>query len=209
MEKADFFSQYKIKILLEIARLKSSNWLFFAVFIVCFGFLVYNYFNPLLTNLYLTGFIFLVGISQLIFYIILLGRINSMKNNLHRITVDMRLESPQPNSKTNSETPNEKVKEPKKQISAKTFPNPPIIQKQEVKTDKYSSLSDSPPRVSTEDKLNFADNVIKLGEIAQSCRDLIEDEGELAKKEQTRLFLKRDEFKKLYSLVKSLEIDSF
>lgn len=55
----------------------------------------------------------------------------------------------------------------------------------------------------------FIQKIIKLGEMVQECQELVDGEPELTKREQTRLYLKRDEFKKLYQEIKSSKFDCF
>lgn len=58
-------------------------------------------------------------------------------------------------------------------------------------------------------KSELMSRIIKLSEIVQSCQDLVENETELSKKEEARLYLRRDEFKKLFRELKSTTLDSF
>ncbi|OLS11970.1 MAG: hypothetical protein RBG13Loki_4425 [Promethearchaeota archaeon CR_4] len=58
-------------------------------------------------------------------------------------------------------------------------------------------------------KHQFLETVMKLANIAKICQDLVENEKDLSKKEQTRLSLQRREFKQLYATVKNSRFDTF
>lgn len=57
-------------------------------------------------------------------------------------------------------------------------------------------------------KDEFMAKIIKLSEIVQSCQDLVENETELTNREDSRLYLKRREFKALFMDIKSAPFDS-
>jgi hypothetical protein len=67
----------------------------------------------------------------------------------------------------------------------------------------------SPSDSTIKTNLEFLKRVIQLGEIAQENQERVENERELLKKEESKLYLKRLEFKKLYSDLKSSSFDSF
>ena len=50
---------------------------------------------------------------------------------------------------------------------------------------------------------------MKMGEIATLAKEYLENEAELGKKEKTKLYLKRDEFKRLFKAVKAVNQDVF
>jgi hypothetical protein len=99
-----------------------------------------------------------------------------------------------------------------------TKPSTPELKVNETKPIKTSSDSPfviSPTVANTSttraipDKSELMNRILKLSEIVQSCQDLVENESELSKKEEARLYLRRDEFKKLFREVKSTNLDSF
>jgi len=51
--------------------------------------------------------------------------------------------------------------------------------------------------------------IIKLGEIAKECEEMVEDESELSQKEKAKLYLKRDEFKKILLSIKTTSRTAF
>lgn len=55
----------------------------------------------------------------------------------------------------------------------------------------------------------FMAKIIKLGEIAKECEEMVEDESELSQKEKTKLYLKRDEFKKILLSIKATSRTAF
>jgi hypothetical protein len=57
-------------------------------------------------------------------------------------------------------------------------------------------------------KEEFMAKIVKLSEIVQSCQDLVENETELTNREDSRLYLKRREFKVLFNDIKSAPFDS-
>jgi hypothetical protein len=58
-------------------------------------------------------------------------------------------------------------------------------------------------------KQEFIEKMIKLGTIAQDCQELVENETDLTKKEESRLYLKRIEFKNVFKEIRSSNVDVF
>lgn len=118
-----------------------------------------------------------------------------------------------PSSISNNPAPSYQASNPpQKPVSASTSirgstPNTEPIRTHTVQPALKSSSNHIPP--SKSESIDFLEKVIKLGDLAKQSHELIENEADLSKKEKTRLLLKRDEFKKLYSNVKEAQFDSF
>jgi hypothetical protein len=96
----------------------------------------------------------------------------------------------------------------------------PAVKKEEIKSTPIAktapnlntpvSMTQVKSQVSTiKTNSDFIQKIIKLGEMVQECQELVDGEAELSKREQTKLYLKRDEFRKLYKDVKASHFDCF
>lgn len=75
-----------------------------------------------------------------------------------------------------------------------------VSQKSDVKLSANLEKS-STPEIHM-DSSDFLAKIIKLGDIAKECEEMVETEDELSQKEKAKLYLKRDEFKKLLLTIK-------
>jgi len=90
---------------------------------------------------------------------------------------------------------------PKESISKKSEISPPKVSQKVESKSSIEVEKTAVPEVHM-NSTDFMAKIIKLGEIAKECEEMVETEDELSQKEKTKLYLKRDEFKKLLLSIK-------
>ena len=112
--------------------------------------------------------------------------------------MDLRLHPPQSNvaNVSNESLSEEPIPDQNPKI------NEHLQSEKKIQVVEKSDTQSTSTKLTQEDRMQFLDNVMKMGEIATLAKEYLENEAELGKKEKTKLYLKRDEFKRLFKAVK-------
>ena len=130
---------------------------------------------------------------------------NNVQTQVHLLSVDLRLHPPQSNvaNVSNESLSEEPIPDQNPKI------NEHLQSEKKIQVVEKSDTQSTSTKLTQEDRMQFLDNVMKMGEIATLAKEYLENEAELGKKEKTKLYLKRDEFKRLFKAVKAVNQDVF